>query len=54
MPQFEEISKEVVDFFRKLERNRCRLLFGHAKNFEKWLKEERGITDKVNIKLNIM
>jgi hypothetical protein len=52
MPKFEEVSDVVVDFFRKLKRDRSRLLFGHVKNFEKWLKEEYGITDKVSIKLN--
>jgi hypothetical protein len=52
MPKFEEVLDVVVDFFRKLKRDRSRLLFGHAKNFEKWLKEKCGITDKVSIKLN--
>lgn len=53
MPKFEDISNEVVDFFRKLKRDQTRLLFGHTKNLEKLLKEY-GVTDKVSIKLNII
>jgi hypothetical protein len=48
MPKFQDISTKIFDILLELGEDQCRVLFGYADDFTKWLKEHE-VEDEVSV-----
>lgn len=48
MPKFEELSTKIIDILLELGEDQCRVLFGYADDFTKWLVEHE-VEDNVSV-----